>query len=270
MQLHNPISVQAILIYEDNYVWVMHHSESRSVVVVDPGSATEVINYLNAHKITMTAVIITHSHWDHVTGLAELCAIPSLWEQSHPVIYGPNNIPNVTHQVAHGDRIALWADHDLLPLEVIATPGHMPEHLAYFIPLAQPILFCGDTLFSCGCGRISQGTHEQLRISLETLSELPDHTEVYCTHEYTLANIKFALAVEPQSKDLLEYKKLIERKRDSGQPSLPTTIGQQKALNPFLRYKELSIQQAVENHLQLKGLSAADVFKHLRQWKDSF
>ncbi|MBU2985686.1 hydroxyacylglutathione hydrolase [Saccharophagus degradans] len=269
MQLDSTISVHPIPIYQDNYVWVMRHASQNSAVVVDPGSASEVIEYITQHELTIEAIIITHSHWDHVTGIAELCANLILWHDK-PVVYGPSVIQDVTHPVEDGDRIELWKVLDVPSLQVIATPGHMPEHLTYSLPLATPKLFCGDTLFSCGCGRILQGTHEQLRTSLDTISALPSQTEVYCTHEYTLANIKFARAVEPQSQALIDYEQRVRSLRENDQPSIPTTIEREKALNPFLRYKELSVQQAVENRLQLKGLTAADVFKQLRLWKDSF
>lgn len=269
MQLDSTISVHPIPIYQDNYVWVMRHASQNSAVVVDPGSASEVIEYITQHELTIEAIIITHSHWDHVTGIAELCANLLLWHDK-PVVYGPSVIQDVTHPVEDGDRIEPWKGLDVPSLQVIATPGHMPEHLTYLLTLGTPKLFCGDTLFSCGCGRIFQGTHEQLRTSLDTISALPSQTEVYCTHEYTLANIKFARAVEPQSQALIDYEQHVRSLRENDQPSIPTTIEREKALNPFLRYKELSVQQAVENHLQLKGLTAADVFKQLRLWKDSF
>ncbi|MDO6421176.1 hydroxyacylglutathione hydrolase [Saccharophagus degradans] len=270
MQLDSPISVHPIPIYQDNYVWVMRHTSQNSVVVVDPGSASEVIEYITQHELTIASIIITHSHWDHVTGIAELCANLQLWRDEEPVVYGSSVIQDVTHPVEDGDRIELCKGLDVPSLQVIATPGHMPEHLTYLLPLTTPKLFCGDTLFSCGCGRILQGTHEQLRTSLDAISALPSQTEVYCTHEYTLANIKFARAVEPQSQALIDYEQRVRSLRENDQPSIPTTIEREKALNPFLRYKELSVQQAVENHLQLKGLTAADVFKQLRLWKDSF
>lgn len=259
-----------IPIYDDNYVWVLQHSDSRSVIIVDPGSAKEVVEYLAEHKLTIRAVIITHSHWDHVTGLPELTASKHLWSADQPVIYGPASIAAVTRPVSDGEIIPLWEHSDLPPLNVIATPGHMPEHLAYFLPSEQPMVFCGDTLFSCGCGRIFKGTHEELRTSLNTLANLPLHTEVYCTHEYTLANIEFALAVEPHSKAIHAYKKATLAKRNNNAPSLPTQIALEKSVNPFLRYKELSVRQAVENHLELKDLSEQEIFKQLRLWKDRF
>lgn len=268
-----------IPIYKDNYVWVMHFPNTKLAVVVDPGSAPEVVEYLEKEGLSLWSVLITHSHWDHVTGLPELKSNPEIWSNEVRVI-GPASIEHVTHPAEEGQTIELFANATTehsghYGVDVLHTPGHMPEHLSYIVNSQPQILFCGDTLFSAGCGRIFIGSHTELQQSINRLCALPGDTIVCCTHEYTLANIAFAQAVEPENAHLQAHKERVLKLRQQNKPSLPTTIKTEKDINPFVRHGELSVRQAVEQRTNAASplatpLKNSEVFKELRLWKDSF
>jgi len=245
--------------FRDNYVWTLR--DSRVAAVVDPGEAQPVLDYLAAENLRLVAILATHHHQDHVGGIAEL-------RQRYPVpVYGPRGepIPTLTHPVGGGDRVSV---KELgVSFEVLDIPGHTRAHIAYY---GADMLFCGDTLFACGCGRVFEGTPQQLHESLEKLAALPDDTLVYCGHEYTLANIGFAKAVEPDNSALLERETSDARLRRDNLPTLPSTIAREKATNPFLRVMRPAVIESANKYLGKRVSDPAGVFAALRQWKNQF
>lgn len=245
--------------FKDNYVWTLRNA--RCAAVVDPGEAQPVLDYLAAEKVRLVAILATHHHQDHVGGIAELrreFAVP---------VYGPRGEPiaTLTHPVGGGDRVAI--DELGVSFEVLDIPGHTRAHVAYY---GANMLFCGDTLFACGCGRVFEGTPQQLHASLEKLAALPDDTLVYCGHEYTLANIDFARAVEPDNAVLAERATTDARARRENRPTLPSTISREKATNPFLRVTQPAVIESANKYLGRRVSDPARVFAALRQWKNQF
>ena len=229
--------------------------------MVDPGDAAPVIAYLEREGLVLAAILATHHHGDHVGGIRDLLA---RW----PVpVFGPAGeaIPGRTHALAEGESIVVPGIG--LALSVLDIPGHTAGHIAY---VGEYIVFCGDTLFAAGCGRLFEGTPMQMVSSLDKLSALPEATRVYCGHEYTLANLRFALAVEPSSAALLERRAREQAKRERGQPTLPSTIGEEHATNPFLRTGEATLRAAAEHHAGRALGGRVGVFAELRAWKNSF
>jgi len=253
------IEVVPLRAFKDNYVWTLR--VSGVAAVVDPGDAPPVLDYLASEDLRLVAILATHHHQDHVGGIAELL-------HKYPVpVYGPRGEPiaTLTHPVGGGDRITL--EELEVSFEVLDIPGHTRAHIAYY---GANMLFCGDTLFACGCGRVFEGTPQQLHASLERLMALPDETEVYCGHEYTLANIAFAKAVEPDNAALLEREASDARLRRENRPTLPSTIGREKATNPFLRVTQPAIVESANKYLGRRVSNPAGVFAALRQWKNQF
>jgi hydroxyacylglutathione hydrolase len=245
--------------FRDNYVWTLR--DRRSAAVVDPGESQPVLEYLAAEKLDLVAILATHHHPDHVGGIAEL-----LKHRSIPV-YGPRGepIPTLTHPVGGADRVDI--EQLGVSFEVLDIPGHTRAHIAYY---GANMLFCGDTLFACGCGRAFEGTPQQLYASLEKLMTLPDETLVYCGHEYTLANIEFAKAVEPNNSDLLARETTDALLRRENRPTLPTTIAREKATNPFVRVARPAVVESANKYLGKRAGDPASVFAALRQWKNQF
>jgi hydroxyacylglutathione hydrolase len=245
--------------FADNYIWLAR--EEGVVAVVDPGDAAPVIAHLEREGLAPAAILATHHHGDHVGGIRDLLA---RW--SVPV-FGPAReaIPGRTHALAEGDSIVVPGIG--LALSVLDIPGHTAGHIAY---VGERIVFCGDTLFAAGCGRLFEGTPAQMVSSLDKLSALPEATRVYCGHEYTLANLRFALAVEPGSAALLERQAREQAKRERGQPTLPSTIGEERATNPFLRTGEATLRAAAERRAGRALAGRVEVFAELRAWKNSF
>ncbi len=243
--------------FKDNYVWTLRNG--RHAAVVDPGDARPVLDYLAAEGLGLAAILATHHHPDHVGGVAELVA-------AHPCpVYGPRGepIPTLTRPVGGGDTVTV---PELgLSLEVLDIPGHTRAHIAYY---GANMLFCGDTLFACGCGRVFEGTPAQMHASLEKLAALPDETLVYCGHEYTLANIGFAKAVEPRNAQLLAREASDAKLRERDLPTLPSTMGREKATNPFLRVRDPGVAEAASRYLGRRVGDPAAVFAALRQWKN--
>jgi len=245
--------------FKDNYIWTLRNDTH--CAVVDPGEAGPVLEYVAQTGLKLAAILATHHHADHVGGIAELLAL-------HKVpVYGPKNepIPTLTHPVSEGMRVVI-PEIDA-QFEVLDIPGHTRAHIAYY---GAGTLFCGDTLFACGCGRIFEGTPEQMFNSLSKLLALPDETKVYCGHEYTLANFDFVRAVEPGN-TALPARELRDRAlRERGLPTLPSTMGEEKATNPFLRFREPAVTDAANNYLGARLSNPLQVFTAIREWKNKF
>ena len=253
--------------FADNYIWMLH--DGSHAIVVDPGDAQPVFDALARDKLQLAAILVTHHHPDHTGGVAALHAATGAQ------VWGParERIPEPFAPLAQGDIAEALG----LRFEVIDVPGHTAGHIAYFLPAAQtsredaPLLFCGDTLFSGGCGRLFEGTPAQMLASLDALAALPGDTRVCCAHEYTLSNLRFAQAVEPANAELTQYNARCENLRAKGQPTLPSQLAIERQVNPFLRSREASVLRAVRAHAELAADAAeADVFAALRQWKNDF
>lgn len=245
---------------KDNYIWLGVNHELAKAFIVDPGEAQPVLAYLNAHRITPTAILITHKHADHTGGIAELLtAYPHLPVYAHPI----ENVPQMTHPVKEGEKITLsgWPES----FKVIHVSGHTLGHVAYY---ANPVLFSGDTLFCAGCGRVFEGTAAQMLASLDKLAALPDDTQVYCGHEYTLNNLRFAALVEPLNKDIKAQFDAVEKVRRQDLPSVPSIMEVERLTNPFLRCRQKSVISSVEKHAHVSLPDAVSVFHQLREWKN--
>ncbi|WP_339721811.1 hydroxyacylglutathione hydrolase [uncultured Paraglaciecola sp.] len=254
------VSVFPIKAFNDNYIWCL--SNQSQCVVVDPGDAAPVLEYCQNNQLTLTAILITHHHWDHTNGVdALLTRFPNI------PVYGPQNktIQQITDRLSEDDEIEL-ADLGV-KFSVIEVPGHTLDHIAYYGDLG---LFCGDTLFSAGCGRLFEGSPQQMFESLAKLTALPANTAVYCTHEYTMANIAFAEAAEPNNQALISYKHWAMQQRDQNNPTLPSSIQNELAVNPFLRCHSQELVTNVSQNMGTILKSEQDIFASLRSWKDNF
>ena len=245
--------------FKDNYIWILRNQ--RYAAAVDPGDAQPVIDYLEGERLELCAILATHHHADHVGGVARLLKLLSV------PVYGPRGEPiaTLTHPVGEGDAVEI--PQLGLRLRVLDIPGHTRAHIAYY---GANSLFCGDTLFACGCGRLFEGTAQQMAASLAKLAALPDDTLVYSGHEYTLANIDFAKAVEPNNADLLARAASEAQKRKHDEPTLPSTIGREKQTNPFLRCGEAAVIAAANKFLGTPVGDPVEVFAAIRQWKNRF
>ena len=263
-----PLTVLPIGAFKDNYVWLL--CRGNDALVVDPGDAGPVEKALADRGLVLRAILLTHHHADHTGGVAALLAARA--GRSLPV-YGPahESIAGVTTLLKEGERIAI--DALGLSFDVIDIPGHTRGHIAYFTraDTGRPgMLFCGDTLFAAGCGRLFEGTAAQMHDSLGKLAALPPDTQVYCAHEYTVANLRFARAVEPHSAELARRVAEADAMRARGEPTLPSTIALERATNPFLRVDVAAVREAAERHAPGAAATPLATFAALRQWKDSF
>jgi hydroxyacylglutathione hydrolase len=251
----------ALPAFTDNYIWMLH--DSQRAVVVDPGDAAVVMDALTRMSLQLDTILVTHHHIDHTGGVA------ALREATGATVYGPTRetMPEPIRRLDHGDKVQVLG----LTFEVIDVPGHTAGHIAYYCAATggAPLLFCGDTLFSGGCGRLFEGTPAQMLASLDTLAALPAYTRVCCTHEYTLSNLRFARAVEPDNTDLAQYQQDCLRLREKNVPTLPSTLARELQINPFLRSRQPSVVRAAQQ-LDPAASDAVSVFTAIRQWKNTF
>ena len=252
------LSVEPIKAYTDNYIWLVSTNEGS--IVVDPGESKEILNLVDSNKIDLKGVLITHHHYDHTNGLLDLTNKMNL------EVYGPKKIQGINNIVKESDKFSLIG----IDFEVIEIPGHTLDHLAFYSSNNKdPILFCGDTLFAGGCGRVFEGTFEQMFMSLKKISKYPKETKVFCGHEYTLSNLKFALEVDKDNKDLVNEFNNIEKLISSDIPSLPTNLNKELKLNPFLRCHDIDIKNKVIEKFDIID-DELQIFTALRKWKDNF
>ncbi len=258
------IQIDALPAFSDNYIWLLQDTANRRCAVVDPGDAGPVQAWLDAHPgWALTDILVTHHHHDHVGG------VETLKMATGARVCGPahERIPARDLALEDNARVQVLG----LDFEVLAMPGHTLGHIAYYTAQSTtPLLFCGDTLFAAGCGRLFEGTPEQLHHSLQRLAALPAATQVYCTHEYTLSNLRFARAVEPHNAHVLQRFEDVTRLRADNRISLPSTIGLERQTNPFLRTAETSVKQKADEWKGHSNDTQATVFAALRSWKDVF
>lgn len=274
--------------FEDNYLWLLH--DGRRAVVVDPGDAQPVLRMLQDRQLQLESILVTHHHPDHIGG------VDALREATGAKVFGParEHIPPPFTPLQDGDTVRALD----LDFQVIDVPGHTAGHIAFYLaptlsasrdalPLkgthpawggpapdgivldGRPLLFCGDTLFSGGCGRLFEGTPAQMLASLDRLAALPGATRVCCTHEYTMGNLRFALAVEPDNRELIGYHARCAALRDDGEPTLPTSIAQELLINPFLRTRQATVMAAARR-FDPAAHDDNTVFAAIRQWKNQF
>lgn len=260
----NDLSVLTVPAFKDNYLWLIH--DGVHAAAVDPGDDAPILRALEEHGLTLTAILLTHHHADHIGGVPALLA-------RYPVpVFGPRNdgIAAITDPLAEGDAVTVPGLD--LELGVLDVPGHTLGHIAYVRKTpGLHWLFCGDTLFAGGCGRLFEGTPAQMAASLEKLAALPEDTEVYCAHEYTLSNLRFALAVEPDNEALALRMRDESAKRAAALPTVPSSIGLERRTNPFLRYREAGIARSLVATGKLQeGAAPVEAFAALREWKNVF
>ncbi|MBD3669976.1 MAG: hydroxyacylglutathione hydrolase [Gammaproteobacteria bacterium] len=255
------LTINAIPAFEDNYIWALTIEGGELAAVVDPGDADPVIEYLDKHGLKLGAILITHHHGDHTGGIREL-----LHHYGELPVYGPagERIPALTHALKEDDTVTLEDLH--ASFRVIDAPGHTRGHILYH---GEGLLFCGDTLFAGGCGRLFEGTPEQMYNSLSKIEALPDSTLVYCAHEYTEANLGFAEIAEPDNQALHQRIAETRRLRAQGEATVPSLLALEKATNPFLRSHQPELIEAAEGFAGHSLNSPAEVFATVRHWKDS-
>lgn len=260
------ITVSPINAFNDNYLWVIGRTNHAHIAIVDPGDANACIEYIEKNNKKLSTILITHHHKDHTGGinlLKQYCE-----EKQWPLtIYAPKNEPVNTCDIRVSEQQKITIAELDLNINIIDLPGHTHGHIAY---LTDDKLFCGDTLFSGGCGRVFEGTAEQMLSSLNKLKALPEKTHVYCAHEYTLANLNFALTVDPENLELVHYYNQVKHMREKNQATIPTSIRQEKLINPFLRCSNEAIRTSVQEYNHNATPDELSIFTHLRLWKDHF
>jgi hydroxyacylglutathione hydrolase len=253
------IDVVPVRAFQDNYIWTLRRGDMAAVV--DPGDAQPALDFLAANNLTLAAILNTHHHNDHVGGNA------ALLERRQVTVYGPHDerVPTISRRLREGERFTL--EHFDIEFSVFEIPGHTRTHIAFY---GAGMLFCGDTLFACGCGRLFEGTPQQMHASLSKLTALPDATRVYCGHEYTVANIRFAQAAEPSNAQLAKWAQEAAAQRARGEPTVPSTIGREKAANPFLRCDQPEIVANASKYAGKPLKDPVSVLGAIRDWKNNF
>ncbi len=246
--------------FQDNYIWIIHHSTLPQIIVVDPGDAAPVLEYVNQHQLTIAAILITHHHPDHSGGMHTLS------QTFQAPIYGPANdgLAGLTHPVTEKNHIKILGFPDF---QIFDIPGHTRGHIAFY---TDHVVFSGDTLFSGGCGRLFEGTAQEMYASLEKLAQLPDNTKVYCGHEYTVSNLRFAQAVEPDNPHIAQALLAKTALREKDHPTLPSTLAFEKAINPFLRCTVPTVKHSAETYAKCTLSQNWQIFEQLRAWKNQF
>lgn len=257
LEIHN------VPAFDDNYLWLIHHQGSQNAYVIDPGDAVPVEAALASHGLILKGILVTHHHADHTGGIG------ALTKNRDIPVYGPDSekISHITDPLKDGETLSL--EGGLIEFTVLAVPGHTLDHIAYYNQ-SDEALFCGDTLFAGGCGRMFEGHAEQMHQSLQKLAQLPGSTRVFCAHEYTAANLKFAQAVEPDNQDLQNRITATRQLRSSDRPTVPSLMQQELGTNPFLRVTCPSVIQAAEHYNKAQLREPYQVFGALRGWKDNF
>ena len=263
------LTITAIPAFSDNYIWCLADRTDGLALIVDPGQAAPVLDHLQAANLTLDTILVTHHHPDHTGGIRQLVA-----QNPECRVIGPEGSPfTAVTEAVSADCSVNWRD---ISFRVFEVPGHTLDHIALYTQTQvndRAMLFCGDTLFVCGCGRLFEGSPGQMKQSLQTLRELPDNTAVYCAHEYTLANLKFARYWLPEDTALATFEAHCHTLRKEGKPTVPSTIGDEKKLNPFLRWDDSSVYQSAQRYAKSQGLAYAtedDVFAATRHGKDHF
>jgi hydroxyacylglutathione hydrolase len=253
------INIEPIKAFNDNYIWLATTNEGS--IVIDPGEAHKTIKYLKENDLNLDAILITHHHFDHTGGIEDMLKFRNV------NVYGPvNNIPSINKQLRDGDLFSVIG----IDFKIIEIPGHTLDHIAFFSENnGNPVLFCGDTLFSSGCGRVFEGTFEQMHESILKLKSLPANTKIYSGHEYTQSNLKFAMEVEPLNQKLISRYNDVQDLLNKGIPTLPTTLELELEVNPFLRCQAREVQNSVVKQFNTSN-HEDEIFKALRQWKDNF
>lgn len=262
-------TISAIPAFSDNYIWCLADADTGKALIVDPGQAQPVQDHLAQHGLTLDTILVTHHHPDHVGGIKALV-------KAHPDcrVTGPAESPykDSTNRVHPGDEV-VWEG---ITFQVMSVPGHTLDHIAYFTDTeiaGRPALFCGDTLFVCGCGRLFEGTPAQMMESLKSIRELPEATAVYCAHEYTLANLRFARSWLPDDSKLEAFERECKEKRAADRPTVPSILGDEKQLNPFLRWDDPAVASVARQYCAEHGLpsdSDSAIFAAVRHGKDNF
>ncbi len=258
--------IHPIPAFSDNYIWLFTDALEQQACVVDPGDAAVVTDYLNRHGLTLSTILVTHHHADHTGGVKDLV------KQFNADVYGPKKSPfdGIERELVENDQITVLE----YSFKVLEVPGHTLDHIAYYCESnpggGGPLVFCGDTLFAAGCGRLFEGDPGMMFKSLRKLADLPETTAVYCTHEYTLANLDFAVAAEPANQRLQERTTAARATRQQKKPTLPSSIALERATNPFLRCSEAPLTASASNHMGTELHDPVEVFAALRSWKDNF
>jgi len=265
------LKISAIPAFSDNYIWCIYNDQSKQAIIVDPGSAQAVEDFLSENQLELEAILITHHHPDHVGGVNHLKKTYS----SKVIGFKHAKLSFIDHAVTQGDEIKLLDSH----FQVLEVPGHTLDHIAYFSPAStnesqnqhtQPWLFCGDTLFSGGCGRLFEGTPEQMHSSLAKFSALPKDTEIYCAHEYTLSNLDFAKSLMPNNSDLQDYAEHCAALREQLKPTIPSTLDIELKINPFLRMGDKSLIDKLKLENYSSETTPEEIFAAVRKAKDTF